>query len=200
MSLRPQLIIMTKQPLIGRSKTRLARDIGAVEAVRFVRSASESLLRRVAGDPRWRTLIAVTPDRALHEGGIWPDDIPRVAQGAGDLGARMGRLFRILPPGPVVIIGSDIPGIGRDHIAQGFAALRSHDTVLGPAEDGGYWLIGMKRRPRVADIFERVRWSSEYAMEDTMRNITAQGLGVALLERLADIDTGADLAKWRGTA
>lgn len=200
MPLHPQLVIMAKQPLIGRAKTRLARDIGAVEALRFVRVTGDTLLRRVARNPRWRTLVAVTPDSACAEKGFWPADIPRIAQGAGDLGARMGRLFRTLPQGPVLIIGSDIPDITRRHIAEGFTALRAHDTVLGPAEDGGYWLIGMKRRPRIVDIFEGVRWSSEHAMEDTMRNITARGMSCALLDTLADIDTGADLAAWRGRA
>ncbi len=111
MSLDPQLVIMAKAPLIGRVKTRLARDIGGVEALRFFREAAASLIRRVGRDPRWRTVIAVSPDRAVHEPGIWPADIPRIGQGGGDLGARMGSLFRDLPPGPAVIVGADIPGI-----------------------------------------------------------------------------------------
>ena len=188
---------MAKQPLIGRVKTRLARDIGQTEALRFFRSASESLIRRVGSDPRWQTIIAVSPDRAVHERGIWPEDLPRVGQGEGDLGQRMGSLFRDLPPGPVVIVGADIPGIERKHIASAFAALGRHDTVIGPAEDGGYWLIGMKRRPRVKEIFEGVRWSSEHAMEDTLKNIRRQKMSVGVLERLCDVDTGADLEKWR---
>ncbi len=198
MALDPQLVIMAKQPLIGRVKTRLARDIGHVEALRFYREAGGSLIRRVGRDPRWQTVIAVAPDRAVHERGIWPEDIPRVGQGEGDLGHRMGRLFRDLPPGPVVIIGADIPAIGKAQVAAAFAALGTSDTVIGPAEDGGYWLIGMKRRPRVREIFEGVRWSSENAMEDTLKNILRRNMSVRVLERLSDIDTGADLARWRG--
>ena len=200
MSLDPQLVIMAKTPLIGRVKTRLARDIGGVEALRFFRTAAASLIRRVGRDPRWQTVIAVAPDRAVHEPGIWPEDIPRIGQGEGDLGARMGSLFRDLPPGPVVIIGADIPGIGRRHVAQAFASLGRHDTVIGPAEDGGYWLVGMKRRPRVREIFEGVRWSSEDTMADTMKNIRRQNMSVAMLEPLADIDEGKDLAAWRKKA
>ncbi len=188
---------MAKQPLIGRVKTRLARDIGHAEALRFFRSASESLIRRVGRDPRWQTVIAVSPDRAVHERGIWPDDLPRVGQGEGDLGHRMGSLFRDLPPGPVIIIGADIPAIGKKQVAAAFDALGRSDTVIGPAEDGGYWLIGMKRRPRVREIFEGVRWSSEHAMEDTLKNIRRQKMSVTTLERLRDVDTGADLARWR---
>ena len=197
MSLDPQLVIMAKTPQIGRVKTRLARDIGAVAAVRFFRTASAGLIGRVARDPRWRTVLALAPDRAVHERGIWPDALPRVAQGVGDLGARMGRLFRDLPPGPVVIVGADIPGIERRHIAEAFAALGRHDAVIGPAEDGGYWLVGLRRRPRVADIFEGVRWSSAHTLEDTRNNICAQNMSLALLERLPDIDTGADYARWK---
>tara|TARA_B100000614_G_scaffold237299_2_gene235439 strand:- start:1518 stop:2117 length:600 start_codon:yes stop_codon:yes gene_type:complete len=196
-ALDPQLVIMAKQPLIGRVKTRLARDIGHAEALRFFRSASESLIRRVGRDPRWQTVIAVSPDRAVHERGIWPDDLPRVGQGEGDLGHRMGSLFRDLPPGPVIIIGADIPAIGKKQVAAAFDALGRSDTVIGPAEDGGYWLIGMKRRPRVREIFEGVRWSSEHAMEDTLKNIRRQKMSVTTLERLRDVDTGADLARWR---
>ncbi|MCW5728387.1 TIGR04282 family arsenosugar biosynthesis glycosyltransferase [Parvibaculum sp.] len=197
MSLDPQLVIMAKTPQIGRVKTRLARDIGAVAAVRFFRATAAGLIGRVARDPRWRTVLALSPDRAVHEPGIWPDGLPRIAQGPGDLGARMGRLFRDLPPGPVVIIGADIPGIERRHIAQAFAALGRHDAVLGPAEDGGYWLVGLKRRPRIADIFEGVRWSSAQTLADTAKNIRERNMSLALLGRLPDIDTGADYARWK---
>ncbi|MBX3496155.1 MAG: TIGR04282 family arsenosugar biosynthesis glycosyltransferase [Parvibaculum sp.] len=197
MSLDPRLVIMAKTPQIGRVKTRLARDIGAVAAVRFFRATAAALIGRVAPDPRWRTVLALSPDRAVHEPGIWPDGLPRIAQGPGDLGARMGRLFRDLPPGPVVIIGADIPGIERRHIAQAFAALGRHDAVLGPAEDGGYWLVGLKRRPRVPEIFEGVRWSSAQTLADTAKNIRERNMSLALLERLPDIDTGADYAHWK---
>ena len=197
MSLDPQLVVMAKRPQIGRVKTRLARDIGACEALRFFRSASAALIRRVGRDPRWQTVIAVAPDDAMHERGIWPASVPRVPQGGGDLGERMGRLFRELPPGPVVIIGADIPGITSAHVASAFAALGKHDAVLGPADDGGYWLVGLRRRPRIAEIFANVRWSSEHTFGDTAKNIQGQGMSLAMIGTLADIDTGADFSKWR---
>lgn len=197
MSLDPQLVIMAKRPQIGRVKTRLASDIGAAEALRFFRGASASLIRRVARDPRWQTVMAVAPDMAAHDRGIWPSDIRCVPQGGGDLGARMGRLFRELPPGPVVIIGADIPEITRTHVASAFAALGNHDAVLGPADDGGYWLVGLRRRPRIAEIFGDVRWSSEDTFNDTAKNILRQGLSLAVIGTLADIDTGDDFRKWR---
>lgn len=105
--------------------------------------------------------------------------------------------MRDLPPGPVVIIGSDIPDISRGHISGAFAALGKTDAVFGPSEDGGYWLVGLRRRPRIADIFDDIRWSSEETLGDTLRNVKAAALSVAMLERLRDIDTGEDYEGWR---
>ncbi|MEN6543358.1 TIGR04282 family arsenosugar biosynthesis glycosyltransferase [Parvibaculum sp.] len=196
MSLKRQLVVMAKAPRMGRVKTRLARGIGAVEAMRFYRGAAFDLLRRVGTDPRWQTVLALSPDRSVHESGVWPAHLPRIAQGEGDLGQRMGCLMRDLPPGPVVIIGCDIPDIQARHVAQAFNALGRADTVFGPAEDGGYWLVGLRRRPRVVEIFGHVRWSSERALADTLANVAHAGLGHAMLDRLSDIDTAEDYARW----
>lgn len=197
MSPTPQLVVMAKRPGIGLVKTRLARGIGAVAATRFYRRTSLDVLRRVAGDPRWQTLLALAPDRAVHDKGVWPDGLPRIAQGPGDLGQRMGRLMRDLPAGPVVIVGSDIPGIAPAHIAEAFRKLGQADAVFGPADDGGYWLVGLRRRPRIAEIFEGVRWSSETTLADTLANANRAGLSVARVATLADVDTAEDLARWR---
>lgn len=197
MGLTSHLVVMAKHPALGRVKTRLAEGVGAVEAMRFYRHASREVLRRVAHDPRWRTLLALTPDAARHDAGIWPDGMPLIAQGEGDLGRRMGRLMRDLPAGPVVIIGSDIPDIGAAHIALAFRKLGDADAVFGPADDGGYWLVGLKRRPRVPEIFDNVRWSGEHALADTRANAERAGLRVAMLGVLADIDTAEDLKRWK---
>ena len=192
-----QLVIMAKAPRLGRVKTRLAREVGDVAALGFFRQTCLDLLRRVSPDPRWQTVLALTPDRAVHDRGVWPEGVPRIGQGGGDLGERMGRLFHDMPPGPVVIVGGDIPGITREHIARAFNALGDADVVLGPADDGGYWLVGMKRFPRVVEIFEAVRWSSEHALADTKANIERAGLTLALADTLNDIDTGADYRRWK---
>jgi glycosyltransferase A (GT-A) superfamily protein (DUF2064 family) len=110
----------------------------------------------------------------------------------------MGRLMRDLPPGPVVIVGSDIPDIARALVADAFAALGRRDAVIGPADDGGYWLIGLRRRPRVVEIFDNVRWSGEHARADTLWNLTRAGLSLATLPVLGDIDTYEDYMRWRG--
>jgi uncharacterized protein len=193
---------MARAPRLGTVKRRLARDIGALSALRFYRGTLRSLLRAVGRDPRWTTWLALTPDpHGGRSGGV-----PRLArarlrivgQGRGDLGTRMGRFLRACSSGPVVIVGTDIPDLGAAHVACAFAALGDHDWAFGPAADGGYWLIGAARRralPR--DPFAAVRWSSAHALADTLANLA--GARIAYLEELADIDTGADLARYRGT-
>lgn len=181
------LVVMAREPRAGAVKNRLARDIGTTAATGFYRHSLRSVMARVARDPRWRTVLAVTPDSARHSP-AWPAGVARIPQGAGDLGQRMQRVFDWIPPGPVVIVGTDIPAIRASHIAQAFRQLGSHDAVFGPAADGGYWLVGLWRSPRVRRIFPRVRWSSAHTLADTLGNL--DGTPVAMLECLEDVDEG----------
>lgn len=179
---------MAKAPRAGAVKTRLANDVGHVAATAFYRKSLCNVVGRLARDPRWTTLIAVVPDVSLCTP-VWPACDGRVAQGPGDLGVRMQRVFDGLPPGPVVIIGTDIPEIDANHVASAFKALGAHDAVLGPGCDGGYWLVGLRRTPRVLAMFNGVRWSSPHTLSDTMANLA--GATVAQLETLEDVDDGA---------
>ena len=104
----------------------------------------------------------------------------------------MGRMLRGAPPGPVCVIGADIPGITAAHIANAFNALRAKDVVFGPAHDGGYWLIGLKRsRPIPPRLFANVRWSTEHALADTIT--TLPNHRIAQIATLKDVDTIDDL-------
>ena len=184
---------MVKEPHPGRVKTRLGKGIGLARAAWWFRHQTASLLRRIR-DPRWQVTLAVAPDVEGLCSRIWPEDLPRVAQGPGNLGDRMGRLFRTLPPGPVVIIGADIPGVTRAHITRAFAALGDHDAVFGPAPDGGYWLIGLKRSRAVPNsLFNQVRWSTEHALADTIASLP--DLTHAFIDTLDDVDTVEDLRR-----
>jgi rSAM/selenodomain-associated transferase 1 len=189
---RWRLVVMAKAPVAGRVKTRLAGEVGMATAVRFARHSLASLMQRVAVDGRWSTTLAVTPDVAAS-GRLWPPGVPLAPQGGGDLGARMQRLVDRAPLGPVVIVGTDIPGIARAHIEAAFRLLGRHDAVLGPAADGGYWLVGLRRRPRVLRPFHGVRWSTAHALADTLANL--RGRSIARLPTLLDVDTAADLAR-----
>jgi uncharacterized protein len=188
---RPRLVIFAKAPRLGTVKTRLARDIGPVAALQFYVNTMRGITRRLARDPRWDTALAVTPGS-----GGWPGGVPRIAQGAGDLGDRMDRVVRTAPPGPVVIIGTDIPDIEPRHIADAFARLGDHQAVFGPADDGGYWLIGLRRRPFTPRLAGPVRWSTEHALADT-RRLLGPCVTTAMLETLTDVDDGAGLVRWQ---
>lgn len=182
---------MLKEPRVGRVKTRLGREIGMVEAAWWFRHQTERLLRRLE-DPRWRLVLAVAPDRAGMTSRVWPAHLPRVAQGGGDLGDRMGRILRGMPPGPICIIGGDIPGVRKGHLVKAFKVLGDHDAVFGPAEDGGFWLVGMKRVARPpAGLFRGVRWSTEDALADSVASLP--GCRVGFCDRLRDVDRAADL-------
>jgi uncharacterized protein len=194
MKRRNHLVIFVKAPELGRVKTRLAKDIGAGAALGFYRRTLAQLVLRVGGDKRWRTLLAVAPDRAARKSPIWPGRLPCVKQGIGNLGARMGRVFTRLPPGPAIIIGADIPGITRAEIARAFAKLAGVDAIVGPARDGGYWLIGLRRGPRLPYLFRNVRWSTPTALSDTWKNLHLRP--VALAATLDDIDNGEGYARW----
>jgi rSAM/selenodomain-associated transferase 1 len=190
------LVIMAKSPVAGRVKRRLGREIGDVASVRFYRNCLSHTALRLAQDRRWRTLLAIDPDSDVAAAfSPWRETLARVPQGEGDLGDRMRRLFAILPPGPVVIVGSDIPAIEAEHIARAFRLLGRNDAVLGPASDGGYWLIGLKRVPKALAPFAGVRWSSPHALADTLANL--KGKRVAFTATLRDVDTKNDYGDLR---
>lgn len=189
---------MVKEPRPGRVKTRLGRDIGMTTAAWWFRHQTRRLIGRLA-DPRWCLVLAVSPDREGMLSRVWPRPFARVAQGKGTLGDRMARLLKAQVPGPVCLIGADIPGITRGHVASGFAALGRADAVFGPAPDGGYWLIGVAHPSRLPPtLFTEVRWSTEHALADT--RATMRDLRVALVEPLQDVDTVDDLAMTRAGA
>ena len=188
---RGTLIVMLKEPRAGRVKTRLGKNIGMTAAAWWFRHQVKRLLRRIE-DPRWNVVLAVAPDRAGLLSRVWPSHLPRIPQGHGDLGDRMARAMYSIPIGPVCVIGADIPGVGPKQIARAFAALGASDAVFGPAPDGGYWLIGLRKtHPLPPTIFQDVRWSTEHALADTRASLG--GLSVALIDELQDVDTIDDL-------
>lgn len=195
-----QLVIFAKAPRLGTVKSRLAADLGEVEARRIYQNLTAQTLALLKRDPRWQTTLALTPDKdALAGFRLSAPGLARRPQGPGDLGDKMDRIFQALPSGPVIIVGTDIPALKPEKIARAFKALGHHDAVIGPAEDGGYWLIGLKRRPRAPLIFDAVRWSSPHAMADTLRNIKKEipGAQIKRLELLEDIDDIASYRKWQ---
>ncbi len=196
---------MAKVPRAGRVKTRLAGEVGTVAALSFYRANLEATLWRLSAPRRWRTTLALTPDltdlRDIGLGALPPLD--RRPQGGGDLGARMERLLgRWRTAGPRVLVGADIPHLTTTHIAAAFDALSGQDAVLGPAPDGGFWLIGLAPRRRLRrGTLSGVRWSSPHARADTRRALAAAGLGrVVETACLDDVDDAAAFATFAQTA
>ncbi|MFW2544323.1 TIGR04282 family arsenosugar biosynthesis glycosyltransferase [Primorskyibacter sp. 2E107] len=186
---------MLKEPRPGRVKTRLGRDIGHIPAAWWFRHQVRGLLRRIR-DPRWSVVLAVAPDHAGLQSRAWPGDLMRLPQGAGNLGDRMARMMRSVPPGPVCVIGADVPLIDQQRIREAFQALGDHDAVFGPAEDGGFWLVGLHNARRVpSGLFDGVRWSTEHALADSMA--TLGRARIAKVGCLRDVDTVADLPRGR---
>ncbi|MHC8508925.1 MAG: TIGR04282 family arsenosugar biosynthesis glycosyltransferase [Rhodospirillales bacterium] len=197
--MKRHVILFAKAPRMGRVKTRLARDVGPVRAAAFYRLHLAETLRALKGGGRWTLWLAAAPDTAVNSA-----DIRRLAasararvipQGGGDLGRRMDRAMRRLPPGPAVIVGADIIGIDAGSVWSAFKALGTHDAVFGPAPDGGYWLAGLRRAPAAPRPFAPVRWSSEHALADTLANFPPNAR-VARIAAKADVDTGQDLVSW----
>jgi hypothetical protein len=197
MTPRGHVIIFVKAPRRGAVKTRLAKSIGRDAAWRFYNDLSRRVVRDLAGDPRWTCWLAVTPDRFAARGRFWPSRVRRMGQGAGGLGERMARPLRRFTKAPVVIVGSDIPALGRKQVAAAFRALGSAHAVFGPASDGGYWLVGFSPRAAMRNPFRDVAWSTDRALADTRANMP-RAYRVAMLDVLDDVDDGDAWRRWRG--
>jgi uncharacterized protein len=191
------LIVFAREPLAGRTKTRLTPPLSAADAAAlyacFLRDTLDTA-RRVAGAA---VVVAYTPAQA---GGYFADLAPElvaVPQRGADLGERMDTAFSdafARGAAAAVIIGSDSPHLPATIIERAFAELESGaDLVLGPADDGGYYLIGARApQPR---LLRAVPLSTPTVLADTLRVAAELGLRVALLPRWYDIDTVAELRR-----
>jgi rSAM/selenodomain-associated transferase 1 len=197
MKVKDKLLVFARYPELGKVKTRLAADIGAAEALRVYEQLlahTHSVVQQISAS---RTLwLAAEPPTGSTP--LWPDAEQLVQPTHNDLGARMQHAFEeAFTQGAkrAVVIGTDCPGLQPEHLQQAFAQLESHDVVLGPAEDGGYYLLGMRTLQQ--PLFTGITWSTNTVLTDTLAIAQRQGLSVALLPTLHDIDNGADLATWR---
>ncbi|HYK82671.1 MAG TPA: TIGR04282 family arsenosugar biosynthesis glycosyltransferase [Gemmatimonadales bacterium] len=187
--------IFVKAPVPGRVKRRLAADIGPSSAAEVYWRLGRQVVGSTVGAGH-RTTVWFTPEREGRFVREWLEGLGRVAfraqRGAG-LGARLTHAFAAeFATGArrVVIVGSDCPGVDRRMIRGAFTALGEHDLVLGPALDGGYYLIGLTA-PRPA-LFRAIRWSTAAVAVQTRARARALGLSCHLLKPLRDVDTVRD--------
>lgn len=203
--MRARLIVMVKYPEPGAVKTRLIPALGArracdvhcalvrhtlVEVKLFAELSGTAVEVCTAGAPDDESARAWLGDRWTLR-----------AQGGGDLGARLERAMAVAfteGAGAVVVIGTDCPQLTTDHLVAAFAAMKTTDVVLGPATDGGYYLIGA-RRPAPA-LFHNIAWGTAAVLAQTLAAAQVSRLTHQLLPPLADVDFPADLPHWAQTA
>jgi len=185
-------VIFGREPVAGRVKTRLAAEIGNRAAARIYQILLDHTLEQVSRCTASQTVLSISD--AASPGWRPGVDVPVEVQPPGDLGERLAATFaRRFAEGfeAVVLVGSDCAGLTANHVAAGFEELDRYPAVLGPAHDGGYWLVG-QRRPG-ADIFSGIPWSSPDTLEATRRRIKDKEMRWAELGVLRDIDTMSDL-------
>ena len=190
----PTLLIFIKNPELGKAKTRLAQSVGDERALQIYQALlghTRSIAQQV---PAQRMLFYSS---FIDGEDQWPlTHFDKYLQASGDLGTRMTMAFEQAfeqGGGPVLIIGSDCAQLTADIIQQGITSLAENDFVIGPAEDGGYYLIGMQHfRP---EVFQAIEWSTEQVFAQTQAIIEQHGWSLALLPTLSDIDYEEDWEK-----
>ena len=184
----PQIAIFARWPEPGKAKTRLIPALGAEGAARLYASLLELTVRE-AREPGLPFHLRVTGDDPARFREWLGEELDVRDQGSGDLGEKLARV-----PTPGIMIGSDCPGLTAALLREAASVLPNRDAVIGPADDGGYWLLGL--REPCPDLFTDIAWSTPEVYPETLRRLDAYGINPHLLPELTDIDTGEDLAAW----
>jgi rSAM/selenodomain-associated transferase 1 len=186
------LIIFTKNPVHGQVKTRLAATIGRDKALDIYK---QMLRYTVAITSNLAVIKYLYYSDSITKDDYWSDKIyTKELQHGADLGARMENAFRHLfelEYQRIVIIGTDCPELTPGVISSAFDSLKNNDVVIGPASDGGYYLLGMNKM--YAGLFHDIAWSSETVLQDTLTACSGAKLATTILGELSDIDTEEDL-------
>lgn len=184
------LILFVKNPTYGKVKTRLAATVGASMALRIYKALLLRLRQTAETMPVKRYAYFSHHDEPNEE---WPPQFyQHCLQQGSDIGIRMHNAFvEVLSENSrAVLVGSDIPALTANLVRMALDALSEHDLVLGPAKDGGYYLIGLKKP--CADLFEGIHWSTEKVLEQTLEKAKRLGLTYACLPVLSDVDDEDD--------
>jgi hypothetical protein len=190
------LLVFLKEPRPGVAKTRLVPALRPETAARLYRVLAEEEVRRTAPEAgEYARLFCFTPAHARPAMAAWFPGQDLWAQPEGDLGTRMAAAFAegfSRGARRVGIIGTDVPWVDRSAVRAAFDALEDHDVSVGPARDGGYYLLAT-RAPRPS-LFEGIAWSTAAVLPSTLARAASQGLRVFLLPPLPDLDRLQDLA------
>jgi len=190
--MKNKLVIFLRAPQTGGAKSRLAQKLGTRAAIDIYKTLLELLLTSLA--PIEPVELCFTPDNAAAESLPWLQPGWTLApQGEGDLGQRLNRAVEQSFKAQhqhVAIIGSDCPLVTVADIESAWKSLQNHDVVIGPARDGGYWLIGLNARH--PELFENIPWSTSAVLQTTLDRVRGAGLKFECLRTLVDIDTPED--------
>ena len=191
------LIVFIKAPRTGTVKTRLASALGVDLATELYRALAEIEIRNTdAPSAVYRRVLYYAPADAGAELAAWLPLEATAAQHGADLGQRMAAAFdETFARGArrAAIIGTDVPWLTRGHVTRALDSLDDHDLAVGPARDGGYYLLALDR-PR-PELFEAVAWSTGSVLATTLERAAGLGLRVHRLEPLPDLDTPDDLER-----
>jgi len=193
------MAVMARAPEPGRVKTRLVPPLSYERAAGLYRCMLQDKLQQVAGLPDIDPYLAYTPLEARSSMlALLPGGFTLIPQAGSTLGDRLHRLSAILLERghpAVILIDSDSPTLPTHYLADAVARLRegTTDLVLGPTDDGGYYLIGLKRPCRA--LFDDIPWSSPTVLNETLHRAAAQRLQVAVLRSWFDVDTPNDLIR-----
>ncbi|MEJ2656105.1 MAG: TIGR04283 family arsenosugar biosynthesis glycosyltransferase [Desulfobacterales bacterium] len=202
---KKRLIIFTRYPEPGNTKTRLIPVLGTKGAADLQRKMTEHTLLQVFGMAASNELTIEIRYNGGNEDlmGRWLGfEFEYAAQGSGDLGERMRRAFEDAfrsGASAAIAIGTDIPDLTGNVIKKAFAVLKQKEMVLGPAKDGGYYLIGFPKSafsPAAANLFAGIKWGKSDVLEKTIKIATDLGLSYSLVDDLHDLDRPEDLFIW----
>ncbi len=186
------VLLFAKAPRVGRVKTRLAADLGEEAALRLYREVGARVATSVGA--RFDLTVWYDPPDARGDMLAWLGEHRYLPQEGGDLGARLSRAFAwhfAQGERPVIVVGADAPKVSGATVAKAERYLRDHDAVIGPAADGGYYLLGL--RAPSPTVFEGIPWSTDQVFSVTVGRCRACDLRVQVLPVLRDLDTAADL-------
>ena len=190
----PLIQIFCKAPVLGKVKTRLIQKLGRRGALDLYLQMFERLIAELSASG-FNTELWISPDKdhAFFE----PYAFARFQQAGPDLGGRMSTALRdgLTRHDSVILVGTDLPLIDRSYIEQAVGALQTHDVVLGPAEDGGYGLVGVKAE--TPDMFSDIDWGTERVLSQTCARLNRDGLDFGLLPLIWDVDRPDDLPRYQ---
>jgi uncharacterized protein len=194
------VLVFVRAPQIGRVKTRLAAAIGPAAALRIYRRLAEQVVReaRMLGGAAVR--VHYTPAGTEEEVRAWlGEDLHYLCQSTGDLAERLTIAFDQAFEegfGRVLVVGSDVPGLRTALLERALRSLTARTVVVGPANDGGYYLLGLTAP--APDLFRGIDWSTPRVLEQTLSRAADARLGVVLLDELPDVDRADDIPEaWR---